>query len=232
METKKTHKADLENKKNIFFEIGLIIAVSAVLVAFEWKTVIPETSDFITTAEDITDEIIIPITQMSRAQPPPPPPALRLADMIQIIEEEDLFTDDLELSEANINTNPGNTSNHGLLNNDLYTDEIDAAEDAILPFVPAEDMPQFPNLQSWVAKHIKYPELAKEYGIQGKVYIQFVVEKDGSVSNVKVMRSVDASLDKEAIRVIQSMPKWTPGKQRGKPVRVSYNMPIYFQLSN
>lgn len=93
-------------------------------------------------------------------------------------------------------------------------------------------MPKFPggNVQKWISKHIKYPMIAQENNIQGKVFVQFVIEKDGSVSNVKVTRSVDPSLDKEAIRVIQSMPKWTPGKQRQKPVRVSFTVPINFQL--
>ena len=101
-------------------------------------------------------------------------------------------------------------------------------------FVVVEDMPQFPggNVQRWISKNVKYPILAQENGIQGKVFIQFVIEKDGSITDVKVMRGVDASLDKEAIRVVKSMPKWKPGKQRGKPVRVSYTLPINFQLSN
>ena len=93
-------------------------------------------------------------------------------------------------------------------------------------------MPRFPggNVQKWITKHIKYPMVAQENNIQGKVFVQFVIEKDGSVSNVNVTRSVDPSLDKEAIRVIQSMPKWIPGKQRKKPVRVSFTVPINFQL--
>ena len=84
----------------------------------------------------------------------------------------------------------------------------------------------------WIAKNVKYPVLAMENGIQGKVFIQFVIERDGSITDVKVARGVDASLDKEAVRVVQSMPKWKPGKQRGKPVRVAYTLPINFQLSN
>ena len=97
-----------------------------------------------------------------------------------------------------------------------------------------EDMPSFPggNVSKWIAKNVKYPVLAMENGIQGKVFIQFVIERDGSITDVKVVRGVDASLDKEAVRVVQSMPKWKPGKQRGKPVRVAYTLPINFQLSN
>ena len=93
-------------------------------------------------------------------------------------------------------------------------------------------MPQFPggSVQKWIAKNVKDPMIAQENNIQGKVFVQFVIEKDGSVSDVKVARSVDPSLDKEAIRVVKAMPKWKPGKQRGKPVRVSYTVPINFQL--
>ena len=95
-------------------------------------------------------------------------------------------------------------------------------------------MPSFPGGDPvrWINKNVKYPVIAQENGIQGKVFVQFVIEKDGSITNVKVLRGVDASLDKEAVRVVQSMPKWKPGKQRGKPVRVSYNVPINFRLSN
>ena len=95
-------------------------------------------------------------------------------------------------------------------------------------FQVVEDMPSFPggNVSKWIAKNVKYPVLAMENGIQGKVFIQFVIERDGSITDVKVVRGVDASLDKEAVRVVQSMPKWKPGKQRGKPVRVAYTLPI------
>ena len=110
-----------------------------------------------------------------------------------------------------------------------YGDEYSGESEV---FAVVEEMPKFPggNVQKWISKHIKYPMIAQENNIQGKVFVQFVIEKDGSVSNVKVTRSVDPSLDKEAIRVIQSMPKWTPGKQRQKPVRVSFTVPINFQL--
>lgn len=231
MEVKKTRKADLENKKNIFFEIGLTIAVAAVFVAFEWKTPVQETSDFITVNFDPGDEIMIPITQITRMQPPPPPPpAMRPTDLIHIVEEEDPLLEELDIQNINTDQNTHGTNPINIENLN-YGPDVDADEDAILPFVPLEDMPYFPNVQQWITKHIKYPAVASELGIYGKVYIQFVVEKDGSVSNVKVARGVDASLDKEAVRVIESMPKWKPGKQRNKPVRVAYTMPIFFKLN-
>jgi protein TonB len=101
-------------------------------------------------------------------------------------------------------------------------------------FVVVEDMPEFPGgelaLRKWIANHIDYPVIAAENGIQGKVYVTFVVDKDGSVSNARIARGVDPSLDQEALRVVNSLPKWKPGMQRGKPVRVSYTVPINFQL--
>ena len=117
------------------------------------------------------------------------------------------------------------------MNNLNYDEEYDT--DEVIAFVPSEDMPVFPeNIQKWLSKHVKYPQIALENGVQGKVFVQFVVEKDGSVSNIKVVRGVDASLDKEAVRVVSVMPKWKPGKQRGKAVRVAYTLPIAFQIGS
>lgn len=226
METKKAPKADLENKKNIFLEIGFLVALAVVFVAFEWKAPYSETSDFITVSSEPEDEVMIPITQnLPRPpQPPPPAPALWLSPEIvdEMIEENDVELSDPE-SKNSSDAPPA------FISDAFSYGEEDTNE--ILPFVPLEDMPQFDgNLQEWLRKHINYPKIAMEMGIQGRVFIKFVVEKDGSISNVEVMRSVDEYLDKEAIRVIQSMPKWKPGKQRTKPVRVSCNVPIVFEL--
>lgn len=228
MEAKKTPQANLENKKNIFLEIGFTIAIAVVFLAFEWKTSVPETSDFMTVQSDIIEmEEYIPITQHSRSLPPPPPPLLSFTE-ISLIDDTTL-EDGIELSEADEGTTISTVPSLGDIG--PYDDESTGEE--VLPFLPIEDMPQFNgNVQQWIAKHVKYPTIAAENNIQGKVYVQFVVEKDGSVSNVRVARGVDASLDKEAVRVIQSMPKWKPGLQRHKPVRVSYTLPIAFQLAN
>ena len=115
----------------------------------------------------------------------------------------------------------------------VYVGDEEEEEDTQV-FVVVEDMPEFPGgevaLRQWINSHVKYPVIAAENGIQGKVYVQFVVDRDGSVNNVVVARGVDPSLDQEAIRVVKQLPKWKPGKQRGKPVRVSYTVPINFQL--
>lgn len=225
MEIKKSPKADLENKKNIFLQIGLIAALGTVLLAFEWKVSVSETSDFITISEDPTEIEIIPVTVMNQLPPPPPPPAPQTFELLQMVDELDPMEEVLEINDADDET-PNREFNINEL--DYGTEDID---DEIIPFMPSEDMPAFPgNVQKWIAQRIRYPQLAAEAGIQGKVYIQFVVEKNGSVSNIKVVRGVDELLDKEAVRVISEMPKWTPGKQRGKAVRVSYTMPITFRL--
>ena len=232
MEVKKSSKANLENLKGIFFEIGLIIALAFLFLAFEWKVNMKDKEDFIVTVpEELVEEEIIPITQQMLKPPPPPPPAPRLTDLIEIVDEEINLDDVLEIEdvEANVaNRRVYDFSGQGNGYGDEYGDEYsDEAE----VFAVVEDMPNFPgNVQQWISKNIKYPMIAQENNIQGRVFVQFVIERDGSVTDVKVARSVDPSLDKEAIRVVKAMPKWTPGKQRNKPVRVSYTVPINFQL--
>lgn len=229
MEIKKSQKADLEGKKGIFFEIGLTLALAILLFAFEWKSSTEEVNQFQTVAEEQIEEEIIPITQQMLKPPPPPPPAPKLTDLIDIVEDDTNIDEQLEIQDAedtSENKEVQSASDFG-----DYEGE-DTGETDI--FIVVEDMPVFPggNVQRWINKNVKYPVLAQENGIQGKVYIQFVIEKDGSVTDVKVLRGVDASLDKEAVRVINSMPKWKPGKQRGKPVRVSYTLPINFTLTS
>ena len=229
MEIKKSPKADLEGKKGIFFEIGLTLALAILLFAFEWKTSTEEVGQFQTVAEEQIEEEIIPITQQMLKPPPPPPPAPKLTDLIDIVEDDTNIDEELEILDAEDDSE--NAPVQDVTDFGEYGDE-DTGEAEV--FVVVEDMPSFPggNVQKWISKNVKYPVLAMENGIQGKVYIQFVIENDGSITDVKVVRGVDASLDKEAVRVVKAMPKWKPGKQRGKPVRVSYTLPINFQLSN
>lgn len=229
MEIKKSPKADLEGKKGIFFEIGLTLALAILLFAFEWKTSTEEVGQFQTVAEEQIEEEIIPITQQMLKPPPPPPPAPKLTDLIDIVEDDTNIDEELEILDAEDDSE--NAPVQDVTDFGEYGDE-DTGEAEV--FVVVEDTPSFPggNVQKWISKNVKYPVLAMENGIQGKVYIQFVIEKDGSITDVKVVRGVDASLDKEAVRVVKAMPKWKPGKQRGKPVRVSYTLPINFQLSN
>ena len=227
MEIKKSPK-DLEGKKGIFFEIGLTLALAILLFAFEWKSSTAEVNAFQTVAEVEIEEEIIPITQQMMKPPPPPPPAPKLTDLIDIVEDDTNIDEELEIQDAEDDSE--NQEVPDVTDFGDYEGE-DTGEAQIFQVV--EDMPAFPgNVTKWISKNVKYPVLAMENGIQGKVFVQFVIEKDGSITDVKVSRGVDASLDKEAVRVVKAMPKWKPGKQRGKPVRVSYTLPIFFQLAN
>lgn len=229
MEIKKSPKADLEGKKGLFFEIGLALALAVLLFAFEWKSSAGEVSTFQTVPEEQVEEEIIPITQQMLKPPPPPPPAPKLTDLMEIVDDASTIDEDLEILDAeddSENKPVENPSDFG-----EYGDE-ETGDDDIFQIV--EDVPTFPfgDVSKWIAKNVKYPQIAAENNIQGKVFMNFVIEKDGSITDVKVLRGVDPALDKEVIRVIKSMPKWKPGKQRGKPVRVSFNLPITFTLTN
>ena len=224
MEAKKSPKADLESKKIIFTQIGLIIALAAILLAFEWKSYDKTIEGFgERVVEDIPEEII-PITEQ-KVKPPPPPPPKKVVQ-INIVEDDVEVEDDLLIDvEADETTEV-----------EEYIPievEEEVVEEAPI-FTVVESMPEFPGgmaeLYTYLGNNIKYPVMAKESGIQGKVYVTFVVERDGSITDVRVLRGIGGGCDEEAIRVVQSMPKWNPGKQRGKPVRVQYNLPVRFTL--
>lgn len=227
MEIKKTPKADLEGKKGIFFEIGLVLALAVLLCAFNWKINSKVEEGFVTVADEPVDEEIIPITQQMMKPPPPPPPAPKLTDLIEIVDEELDIDEELEIQDAEADVE--NRTDYSYDYDGAGYDEGDYGEEDVFQVV--EDMPTFPgDINKWLGKNVKYPVIAQENNIQGRVTVQFVIERDGSITDVKVLRGVDPSLDKEAVRVVKSMPKWKPGKQRGKPVRVSYTVPINFRL--
>ena len=223
MESRKTPKADLEGKKAIFFEIGLVIALALVFFSFNYKSYEKRTINLIQRkAQNVTQEIV-PITEQKVKPPPPPPP--KAVTQIKIVNNNVKVNDDVDIDvEANMNPK--------------VADYVPPEEEDSVPeqhiFMVVEQMPSFPGgmgaLMKYLATHIHYPELAKESGIQGRVFINFVVEPDGSIDHVKVLRGIGGGCDEEAIRVVKSMPKWIPGKQRGKPVRVSFNLPVKFTL--
>lgn len=226
MEIKKAPKADLEGKKTILFEIGLVLALGILLYAFEWKTENKVSKDMQEETQVQIEEEIIPITQQNTPPPLPPPPAPKLADIIDIVPDDEEVDDELEIEDAE--SEAENTVVDVTKFDDF--DEEDTGEAEIFKVV--ETMPSFKgNLGKWLKDHLEYPIVAQENGVQGKVYVQFVVEKDGTITDIKIGRGVDASLDKEAMRVVKSMPKWNPGQQRGKAVRVAFTLPINFQLN-
>ena len=227
MEIKKAPKVDLEKKKGIFFEIGLVLALGILLYAFEWKTETKKTQDMQGSETEQVEEEIIPVTTQNTPPPPPPPPAPKLTDLINIVDNDQDIDDELEIEDAE------DATENTVVDVTQFDDfgEEDTGEAQIFQVV--ETMPSFKgNMNKWLKDNVKYPVLAQENGISGRVFVAFVVETDGSITDVKVARSVDPSLDKEAVRVVKSMPKWNPGKQRNKPVRVAFTVPINFTLSN
>ncbi len=221
MEPKKTPKADIERKRISLIIIGLLFATALVLVAFEWKSYETQVKDLGELELDLIEEEIIPISQQ---KPPPPPPPPAPTTVIEIVEdekeiEEELVIEDLEIDE------------HTEI--EFIPEAKEEVEEEKI-FTIVEQMPSFPGGESammkYLANNIKYPPIAKDAGIEGTVYVTFVVDENGNVRDVKVLRSIGGGTDEEAIRVVENMPKWSPGKQRGKAVKVQYNLPIRFTL--
>ena len=228
MEVKKTPKASLENKRALFIEIGLIVALAVVYIAFNWTSKDVQVSTLEAENQVVQEEEIIPITQET---PPPPPEAPKipvLSDQIDIVDDEiEVDNDFLSLEDSD---------DMGVEIMD-YVENVqeEVVEEEAIPFQLVEEKPSFMGgdanqFSAWVNKRLVYPEIAKENGVHGRVTLQFTVEKDGSVTKVKVLRGVDPSLDKEAVRVVSMSPKWKPGKQRDRAVPVTYTFPVYFQL--
>ena len=225
MQVKKSEKASLEKDKLVYALMGLVFVLSLVYVALEWTE--REVTKYDVTDTEFLFEEEVEIQQTSQeTPPPPPPPAVQEVVVLNVVE------DNVETESIDINTE-----------DDKETEVVIAApveapveeEEEEVVFVVVESMPEFPGGQQalfkYLSENVKYPVIAQENGIQGRVICQFVVNKDGSIVDVEVVRSGgDPSLDKEAIRVIKSMPKWKPGKQRGKAVRVKYTVPVNFKL--
>lgn len=229
MEIKKSNKASLENKKVLFREIGMIAALAIVLGAFEWSST-DKTVDTLTSGPAvITEEEQVPITQDT---PPPPPEQIKepvMTEELQIVEN------DVKVETEFISSDDSNQKIE--IKSYIEAKPVEEAEEVEeeIPYAVVEEKPKFQDKDAnaftkWVYDNLEYPEIAKENGIQGRVTVQFTIDKDGSVKNVKVLRGVDSSLDKAAVNVINKSPKWSPGKMRGRPTKVSYTFPIIFQL--
>lgn len=229
MEIKKSPKADLERGKSLSILMGFVVGLAVLFVGFEWSTrnvMVVQASEGVA---DIIAEEEVEITRPENTPPPPPPPpAPVVTEVLNVVE------DDVELEQQDILSSEDDQTS---AQEAVYTPPAvveEEEESAQQIFTVVEEMPKFPGgdaeLLKFIAKSIKYPVIAQENGIQGRVICAFVVNRDGSVVDAEVLRGVDPSLDKEALRVIGTMPKWTPGKQRGKPVRVKYTVPITFRL--
>jgi protein TonB len=224
MERKKSLKADLENKRTLFLQIGLIISLAITLAAFEWKSYEKREVNLEQRAQSEIPEEIIPITKQEEPEPPPEPP--QTTTELNIVENEADVEEDIIIDvEADDDTEVEEYT-------PMLQEEEDVEEEKV--FMVVEEQPSFPGGEQarmrYLSNNIDYPQLARESGIQGTVYVTFVVEKDGSITDVRVLRGIGGGCDKEAIRVVKEMPRWEAGMQRGKPVRVQFNMPIRFTL--
>lgn len=228
MEQKKTVAASLENKRLMFAELGLATALAVVLGAFEISTAEKSVALLDTGYSTIDIEEMVPITQEEVPAPQQAPVLPVISEDIEIVDNDipvDDFVASFEDTDEPIQILP------------YYEDVKDEViEEEIIPFVLVEQKPTFEGKNAnefsrWVNTKLVYPEIAKENGSQGRVYLSFIVDKDGSVTDVKVLRSSsDATLDNEAVRVVKSSPKWEPGRQRDRAVKVTYTFPVVFTL--
>lgn len=230
MEVKKSEKASLENKRLLFTEIGFVVALIAIYFAFNWSSTEKEVATLEAEVANVEVEDMVPITQ----ETPPPPEA---APKIPILSDQIDVVDDNIKVDDNMFQNLEDDANSGVEIMDYIESapEEETVEEESIPFQLVEEKPSFNGgdaneFSKWVNSKLVYPEIAKENGVQGRVTLQFTVNADGTVSNVKVLRGVDSSLDKEAVRVVSSSPKWKPGKQRDRAVKVTYTFPVIFQL--
>jgi protein TonB len=226
MEIKKSPKADLEGKKTTSLLLGYVFILTLMFVAFEWTDRDKQVSTDTGITDVVFEEEIVPITEQDQKMAPPPPEAPKVEDVLQIVEN------DAKIEESSIQASEETGQAVEVKYVQQVVEEEEPEEQEIFQVV--EEMPEFPGgmaeCMKFLGKNIKYPTISQENGVQGKVIVQFVVNKDGSVVDPVVVRSVDPYLDKEALRVINTMPKWKPGKQRGKPVRVRYTVPVTFRL--
>lgn len=231
MEIKKNPNVNLETRKKVYWFTGLAAILAILFISFEWTNVIKQKRHLgVFNTEILPDEVMIATVQNTPPPPPPPPP------MPDVIEELQVVDNDTEIEELEIESSE---VDEGTLVEILAQTEESAPVDEDFAdenkvFVIVENNPEFPGgakaLMQYLSQNIRYPAFEAETGIQGRVILSFVVEKDGSITDIEEMRSPSEGLTKEAMRVVQSMPKWTPGKQRGKAVRVKFQLPVTFRL--
>ncbi len=232
LEVKKSDKANLESNRSVWLLIGFVVALGAMFAFLEWTTFEDKDKPLMAMNKSVEDEPIImieiPITLPEKKVVPPPPESKEIVDILEIVEDEDIEIDESQL-----------VSNEIVSEYADYTDtEIIVAEEEVeedVVFQVVEQQPEFPGglqaLYKYLADNINYPRVSRENGSQGRVFIRFVVNTDGSIQDAEVIRSSgDVYLDREAVRVVSGMPKWSPGMQSGKAVRVYFTVPVLFKL--
>ena len=229
MEIKKSEKPSMNNKRFLFTEIGIDIALLIVWGAFSYTSREKKVATLEADQTVVEVEDMVPITE----ETPPPPEA---APKIPILSDQiDIVDDNIKVDDSMFQNIEDSNEGFEIMDYIESAPEEETIEEEAIPFQLVEEKPSFNGgdaneFSKWVNSRLVYPEIAKENGVQGRVTLQFTVNADGSVSNVKVLRGVDSSLDKEAVRVVSSSPKWKPGKQRDRAVKVTYTFPVIFQL--
>ena len=233
MEPKKNPKSDINRNSGLYFAIGLAFTMFVVWRGLEWKKYDEAVNyDIALNVEDQLDEEV-PLTEQLKTPPPPPPPAA--PEVIEVVEDEE------EVEETVIESTETSQEEEVIEIEEVEVEEID--EDISVPFAVIEDVPVFPGcegasdkkacfqeqMQKHIRKHFRYPEIAQEMGVQGRVNVMFVIQRDGSIGGIR-MRGPDKNLEAEALRIIELLPDMTPGKQRGRPVKVPFSIPITFRL--
>ena len=226
MKTKKSPNADLEKRRPMLLMLGLVLSLGMILAAFSWETPVRQGLVFGSpSVEPDFNDFVIP-----RTEPEPPKPAPKPILLVNVLATIDEGADELDPNAFDSEIKQGQAIEISPV---VYNRPEETGESTVICQFP-QQMPEFPGgmsaLISFINKTVKYPALAQEVGTQGRVFVRFVVNTDGTISDAVVVRSVDESLDQEAIRVVKNMPRWKPGMQNGKPVRVSYHIPINFVL--
>ncbi len=210
-------------------EIGLVVILALALVAFNIKSYDKEVKEVNTRVAQSEIDAEVLNTPPEELPPPPPPEQEIVATDLKVVENDEQPINEVGLINADDNANKAQETFVKV----EVKEEEEVVEEEV--FLVVEDDPEFPGglsaLSQYLASNIKYPQLAKENNITGKVFVSFVVEKDGSVGQVKILRDIGGGCGAEAVRVVKSMPKWKPGKQRGKPVRTQFNLPVDFSLN-
>ena len=225
MDNKKNPSVDLEKRKGLLFQVGMVFALGLVLVSFEWAIFDKTNSDLGSLNLDIEEEEMIPLTQQTPPPPPPPPPPPQTT-IIDIVEDDEEIEDELEIDDTEADEDT-----------EVQMQEIEEEEEYVELeiFTIVEENAQFPGGESamnkFLGENLKYPKMAQDAGIQGIVYVTFVVEPTGIITSIKILRGLGGGCDDAAVNAIKKMPKWNAGKQRGKAVRVQFNLPVRFRLS-
>ena len=225
MEIKKSPKADLQNKRGLLLEIGLVISLGLVILAF-WYTPKERKVEVFEQQVEVVEQDLIEVTRQQEKQPEPPRKVevKAISDLLEVVDNDTKISTEITFDDFD---------EDATVIQQVAVEEEEIEDDQ--PFLVAETMPSFQGgdlntFRTWVQQNVRFPQIALENGIQGRVVVTFVIEKDGRLTNIEVLQTPDRSLSDEAIRVLNKSPKWSPGKQRNQPVRVKYTLPVDFRV--